>query len=180
MESPSENPSKAAEYLNELNRIIETQQVLLEKQKVRIEELEQQVADLHGENAFLKDQYRRHMRTCTPDQNNHALAALAAIQENIFHTKSDYDGSRIVRRHASLPLEATGSPGSFTSPMCRRSIPCRPWKSFGSVDTLHQYCCPAPLYSKQLAVPAPVTECREDNGLHQFCCPPSGNSSPSR
>uniref|UniRef100_A0A4W4F6E8 SEC7 domain-containing protein n=1 Tax=Electrophorus electricus TaxID=8005 RepID=A0A4W4F6E8_ELEEL len=63
MESLSENPTKAAEYLNELNRIIETQQVLMEKQKIRIEELEQQVADLYSENAFLRDEYRRHMLT---------------------------------------------------------------------------------------------------------------------
>ncbi|XP_050951902.1 uncharacterized protein LOC127154434 [Labeo rohita] len=48
------------------------------------------------------------------------------------------------------------------------------------VNALHQYCCPAPLRSKQLAVPAPLSECRDDNVLHQFCCPPSGSSSPSR
>ncbi|KAF5890645.1 IQ motif and SEC7 domain-containing protein 1 isoform X1, partial [Clarias magur] len=36
-----------------------------------------------------------------------------------------------------------------------------------SVDsgTLHQYCCPAPLYNTQLAVPAPLKECRSRCGV---------------
>ncbi|XP_053159406.1 IQ motif and SEC7 domain-containing protein 1 isoform X6 [Hemicordylus capensis] len=64
MESPAENPSKAAEYLKELNKIIETQQELLEKQKHRIDELEQQVAKLYHENASLQDEHQRHLATC--------------------------------------------------------------------------------------------------------------------
>ncbi|KAK7128344.1 hypothetical protein R3I94_016800 [Phoxinus phoxinus] len=48
------------------------------------------------------------------------------------------------------------------------------------VNALHQYCCPAPCRSKPLAVPAPLSECRNHNVLHQFCCPPSGSNSPSR
>lgn len=64
MEAPAENPSKAAEYLKELNKIIETQQDLLEKQKLRIDELEQQVAKLYHENARLQEEHRRHLATC--------------------------------------------------------------------------------------------------------------------
>uniref|UniRef100_A0A8C3G8I9 IQ motif and Sec7 domain ArfGEF 1 n=1 Tax=Cyclopterus lumpus TaxID=8103 RepID=A0A8C3G8I9_CYCLU len=64
MENPAENPSKAVEYLAELNKIIETQQGLLEKQRVRIEELELQVTDLCKENVCLKDQHQRHLATC--------------------------------------------------------------------------------------------------------------------
>lgn len=64
METPAENPSKAAEYLKELNKIIETQQELLEKQKLRIDELEQQVAKLYHENARLQDEHQRHLATC--------------------------------------------------------------------------------------------------------------------
>lgn len=33
------------------------------------------------------------------------------------------------RRHASLPLDVTDNPGNFIVPLCRRSYPCRKWKS---------------------------------------------------
>ncbi|KAM7041063.1 IQ motif and SEC7 domain-containing protein 1 [Acridotheres tristis] len=89
MESPAENPSKAAEYLKELNKIIETQQELLEKQKRRIDELEQQVAKLYHENACLQDEHHRHLATCRLQQG--VLPAppgvLSAIQENARHEK---------------------------------------------------------------------------------------------
>lgn len=85
MENPAENPSKAAEYLKELNKIIETQQGLLEKQRVRIEELELQVTDLCKENVCLKDQHQRHLATCRLQQGNHS--ALGAIKENVMQEK---------------------------------------------------------------------------------------------
>ncbi|XP_075015524.1 IQ motif and SEC7 domain-containing protein 3-like [Calonectris borealis] len=147
MESPAENPSKAAEYLKELNKIIETQQELLEKQKRRIDELEQQVAKLYHENACLQDEHHRHLATCRLQQGVPPAypGVLSAIQENAKHEKSEGESSRSIR----------------------------------SLNTLHQFCCPAPLYHTQLAVPATHSEYREDNVLHQFCCPPSGSSSPS-
>lgn len=85
MENPAENPSKAAEYLTELNKIIETQQGLLEKQRVRIEELELQVTDLCKENACLKEQHQRHLAACRLQQGNHS--ALGAIRENVLQEK---------------------------------------------------------------------------------------------
>lgn len=85
MENPTENPSKAAEYLQELNNIIETQQVLLEKQRIRIEELELQVTDLCKENACLKDQHRRHLTTCGLAQGN--PGTLGGIEENVVQEK---------------------------------------------------------------------------------------------
>ncbi|XP_055040846.1 IQ motif and SEC7 domain-containing protein 1 isoform X1 [Misgurnus anguillicaudatus] len=131
MENPTENPSKAAEYLKELNKIIETQQELLEKQKVRIEELEQQVSDLCQENACLKDQHQRHLATCRLQQQGNSHPTLGAIKENVIQEKNESEGLRIsnVRRHASLPLDVTDNPGNFIVPLCRRSYPCRKWKS---------------------------------------------------
>lgn len=85
MESPTENPSKAAEYLKELNKIIETQQGLLEKQRVRIDELEHQVTDLCKENVSLKEQHQRHLATCRLQQGNHP--SLGAIKENVMQEK---------------------------------------------------------------------------------------------
>lgn len=85
MENPTENPSKAAEYLKELNKIIETQQGLLEKQRVRIDELELQVTDLCKENACLKDQHQRHLATCRLQQGSHS--SLGAIKENVIQEK---------------------------------------------------------------------------------------------
>uniref|UniRef100_A0A8C6UPZ5 IQ motif and Sec7 domain ArfGEF 1 n=1 Tax=Neogobius melanostomus TaxID=47308 RepID=A0A8C6UPZ5_9GOBI len=70
MDTLAENPTRASEYLNELNKIIETQQELLERQRGRIEELEQQVSDLCTENACLKDQYQRHLAICRLQQGN--------------------------------------------------------------------------------------------------------------
>ncbi|XP_059394042.1 IQ motif and SEC7 domain-containing protein 1 isoform X1 [Carassius carassius] len=131
MENPTENPSKATEYLKELNKIIETQQELLEKQKNRIEELEQQVCDLCQENVCLKDQHQRHLATCRLQQQGNSHPTLGAIKENVIQEKNESEGLHVanVRRHASLPLDVTDNPGNFIVPLCRRSYPCRKWKS---------------------------------------------------
>nr|XP_046199216.1 IQ motif and SEC7 domain-containing protein 1-like isoform X2 [Oncorhynchus gorbuscha] len=119
MESPTENPTRAAEYLKELNNIIETQQELLEMHKTRIEELELQVSELCSENACLKDQYQRHLATCRLVQQGNSHATLGAIEENITQDK----------RHASLPIDVTENPASLVSAGCMRGFPCRKWKS---------------------------------------------------
>lgn len=87
MESPTENPSRAAEYLTELNKIIETQQELLERQRGRIEQLEQQVSELRAENGCLKERYQRHLATCRLLQGTGSLLALGAIKEHGAHEK---------------------------------------------------------------------------------------------
>lgn len=87
MENPSENPTRAAEYLKELNRIIDTQQELLGRQRGRIEELEQQVSDLCTENAGLQERYQRHLATCRLLQGSSSLGALGAIKEHLAQEK---------------------------------------------------------------------------------------------
>lgn len=87
MENPTENPTRAAEYLKELNRIIDTQQELLERQRGRIEELEQQVSDLCTENACLQERYQRHLATCRLLQGTNSLVTLGAIKDHLTQEK---------------------------------------------------------------------------------------------
>ncbi|XP_062843076.1 IQ motif and SEC7 domain-containing protein 1 isoform X2 [Trichomycterus rosablanca] len=98
MENATENPSKAAEFLKELNNIIETQQELLEKQKGRIEELERQVHDLCEENACLREQHQRHLATCR-------LQQLGAINENVIQEKTESEALRI----SNVSVEGDGA-----------------------------------------------------------------------
>nr|XP_028574796.1 IQ motif and SEC7 domain-containing protein 1 isoform X4 [Podarcis muralis] len=120
METPAENPSKAAEYLKELNKIIETQQELLEKQKLRIDELEQQVAKLYHENARLQDEHQRHLATCRLlllQQQHAALPALPPpgdLQENAKDEKSEGESSRSISVEGEAPGSETGT--SLDSP----------------------------------------------------------------
>ncbi|XP_048347732.1 IQ motif and SEC7 domain-containing protein 1 isoform X2 [Sphaerodactylus townsendi] len=122
MENPAENPSKAAEYLKELNKIIETQQELLEKQKLRIDELEQQVAKLYHENACLRDEHQRHLATCSllllQQQQQQQQGALPAPprdgQEDAKEEKSEGDSSRSISVEGEAPGSETGT--SLDSP----------------------------------------------------------------
>ncbi|KAI4532568.1 hypothetical protein MG293_017833 [Ovis ammon polii] len=64
MASAAEPPGQAAEYLQELTRIVAAQQELLARRRRRIEELERQVARLSRENAGLLERHRRHLAAC--------------------------------------------------------------------------------------------------------------------
>uniref|UniRef100_A0A8C2JQF7 IQ motif and Sec7 domain ArfGEF 1 n=1 Tax=Cyprinus carpio TaxID=7962 RepID=A0A8C2JQF7_CYPCA len=121
MDSRTENPTKAAGYLKELNKIIETQQTLLERQKRRIFELEQHVSDLCAENSRLRHEYQRHLLTCR----------LRSIQENSpvegnvqnsepgpsLDTSTGYGHDRVSVTHSS-----SLSPEQFESPVYSHNI----------------------------------------------------------
>lgn len=86
MYCPISNPSKAAEYLQELNRIVDTQQDLLHKQGKRIGELEQQVCVLRRKNSCLTDNHLRHLATCSLRPAT-AHPRLGAIKEHVIQGK---------------------------------------------------------------------------------------------
>ncbi|XP_061474142.1 IQ motif and SEC7 domain-containing protein 1 isoform X10 [Rhineura floridana] len=164
METPAENPSKAAEYLKELNKIIETQQELLEKQKLRIDELEQQVAKLYHENARLQDEHQRHLATCRLlllQQHQHQEAALPTpppledLQKNANDEKSEGERSRSIRKTQKSGLELSST--CFLLNILERKRE-DPTLNIRSINTLHQFCCPAPLYHTQLTVLATHSE----------------------
>ncbi|KAM3914799.1 IQ motif and SEC7 domain-containing protein 1 isoform 5-T5 [Leptodactylus fuscus] len=119
MEPPAESPCRAAEYLKELNKIIETQQELLEKQKKRIDELEEQVSTLYNEKASLQEEHHKHLVTCRLHQAPSASTSLSSIQEN---DKYEEEVPRNVRgRRPPVPSAGTRStpvegevPGSET------------------------------------------------------------------
>lgn len=82
MEPPAESPCRAAEYLKELNKIIETQQELLEKQKRRIDELEDQVTTLYNEKSNIQEEHNRHLASCRLQLPPPGGSTLSSIQEN--------------------------------------------------------------------------------------------------
>ncbi|KAJ8257930.1 hypothetical protein GJAV_G00191260 [Gymnothorax javanicus] len=88
MYCPIAAPCKAAEYLKELNRIVDTQQELLRKQEKRIGELEQQVCVLRRKNSYLTDNHLRHLAICSLRQGNPHLR-LGAIKEHVIQGKEE-------------------------------------------------------------------------------------------
>lgn len=81
MASAAEPPGTAAEYLQELTRIVAAQQELLAQRRRRIEELERQVARLSRENAGLLERHRRHLAACArrPDPGPSPLGAIPEL-----------------------------------------------------------------------------------------------------
>ncbi|XP_075689929.1 IQ motif and SEC7 domain-containing protein 1 isoform X2 [Rhinoderma darwinii] len=118
MEPPAESPCRAAEYLKELNKIIETQQELLEKQKRRIDELEEQVTTLYNEKTCLQDEHHKHLASCRLHQAPTASTCLTSIKE---HHKYEEVPRNVRERRPPVPSAATRStivegevPGSET------------------------------------------------------------------
>ncbi|KAF6384873.1 IQ motif and Sec7 domain ArfGEF 1 [Rhinolophus ferrumequinum] len=148
MASAAESPGKAAEYLQELTRIVAAQQELLARRGRRIEALERQVARLSRENAGLLERHRRHLAACArrPDPGpgpGPGPQPLGAIPElGGCRDKSEGESSRSVRSsletgsslspdHHSVEGEAPSSETctSLDSPSARRQGPLVPGSS---------------------------------------------------
>ncbi|XP_032314637.1 LOW QUALITY PROTEIN: IQ motif and SEC7 domain-containing protein 1 [Camelus ferus] len=97
MASAAEPPGQAAEYLQELTRIVAAQQELLARRRRRIEELEHQVARLSRENAGLLERHRRHLAACArrPDPGPEPLGAIPELGGH--RDKSEGESARSVR-----------------------------------------------------------------------------------
>ncbi|XP_045349917.1 IQ motif and SEC7 domain-containing protein 1 isoform X2 [Leopardus geoffroyi] len=125
MASAAEPPGKAAEYLQELTRIVAAQQELLARRRRRIEELERQVARLSRENAGLLERHRRHLAACArrPDPSPGAgPQPLGVIPElGCRRDKSEGESSRNVSVEGEAPSSETGtsldSPSAYQGPL---------------------------------------------------------------
>ncbi|XDB63060.1 hypothetical protein AB1E18_016400 [Capra hircus] len=105
MASAAEPPGQAAEYLQELTRIVAAQQELLARRRRRIEELERQVARLSRENAGLLERHRRHLAACArrPDPGPGPPPLGAAPELGGHRDKSEGESSRSIRTAALRP-----------------------------------------------------------------------------
>ncbi|XP_021096082.1 IQ motif and SEC7 domain-containing protein 3-like isoform X2 [Heterocephalus glaber] len=110
MAGAAEPPGRAAEYLQELTRIVAAQQGLLARRRRRIEELERQVARLSRENAGLLERHRRHLAACArradrgpgPGLGPQPLGAVPELGSRL--DKSEGESSRSVRYVAAHRL----------------------------------------------------------------------------
>ncbi|XP_041496102.1 IQ motif and SEC7 domain-containing protein 1 isoform X2 [Microtus oregoni] len=127
MASAAEPPGTAAEYLQELTRIVAAQQELLAQRRRRIEELERQVARLSRENAGLLERHRRHLAACArrPDPGPSPLGAIPEL--GCRRDKSEEESSRSISVEGEAPSSETGT--SLDSPSAYHQGPLVPGSS---------------------------------------------------
>ncbi|XP_045668367.1 IQ motif and SEC7 domain-containing protein 3-like [Ursus americanus] len=123
MASAAEPPGKAAEYLQELTRIVAAQQELLARRRRRIEELERQVARLSRENAGLLERHRRHLAACArrpdpgpgPGPGPQPLGVIPELGGR--RDKSEGESSRSVRYVGHQPPHELLASGEWVASM---------------------------------------------------------------
>ncbi|XP_060163251.1 IQ motif and SEC7 domain-containing protein 1 isoform X2 [Globicephala melas] len=137
MASAAEPPGQAAEYLQELTRIVAAQQELLARRRRRIEELERQVARLSRENAGLLERHRRHLAACArrpdPGPGPQPLGAIPELGGR--RDKSEGESSRSVSVEGEAPSSETGT--SLDSPSAYHQGPSAPGSGLGPDHSEH-------------------------------------------
>ncbi|XP_067611710.1 IQ motif and SEC7 domain-containing protein 1 isoform X2 [Pseudorca crassidens] len=137
MASAAEPPGQAAEYLQELTRIVAAQQELLARRRRRIEELERQVARLSRENAGLLERHRRHLAACArrpdPGPGPQPLGAIPELGGR--RDKSEGESSRSVSVEGEAPSGETGT--SLDSPSAYHQGPSAPGSGLGPDHSEH-------------------------------------------